>query len=346
MCVCVCVLCASFKKKIHILLPHMVRLVASLPLVKVFTPITLATHNSILESVGETHAQCIMNRVDTHGAVLLTGFAHDDTPARAFSTFVQSLGLMPFVAGDTSAAVRTRVADSVSTANEAPHDAIIPFHHELAQSDVSPTYIAFFCETPAAPHEGRTPLVRSRDVAAALRTDWPRCSDEIDRRRVRYVRTLPFDDDPTSPIGKSWRNAFRTSSRERCTQRLRGQGFSVRWRSDGALTTTTPPYRAFGSDAIGRETFFNSIVAARAGWNDDRNVGADAVVFGDGASLSHECRAMLDFAGAYMTANAVSLPWNKGDVLIVDNRQVLHSRQPFAKESERRILASLWGERR
>lgn len=36
---------------------------------------------------------------------------------------------------------------------------------------------------------------------------------------------------------------------------------------------------------------------------------------------------------------AVAMPWVKGDLLLVDNRTVMHSRRPF--EGPRRILASL-----
>ncbi|CAI0423424.1 unnamed protein product, partial [Linum tenue] len=36
---------------------------------------------------------------------------------------------------------------------------------------------------------------------------------------------------------------------------------------------------------------------------------------------------------------SVAIPWKKGDVLLLDNRAVLHARNPF--DPPRRILASL-----
>lgn len=314
-----------------------------LPLVRVLTPAILGT--SHLRDVGHAHKESIMDLVDTHGAVLLRGAVCGPDPASCFSEFAQSLRLAPFADTSESAAPRANVAPFVWTANEAPASAAIPFHHEMAQASVCPRYIAFFCERPSS-RGGRTPLVRSRDIAAELRRDWPRCADEMDRRRVRYVRTLPCEDDDTSPIGKSWRTAFQTDSREACERTLRARGIKCTWQADGSLTTLSPACRVFGTDAIGRETFFNSIVAAQAGWKDRRNVKTDAVIYADGEPLTMECRALLNHTARRMEASAVRLQWQRGDVIILDNLQVLHAREPFPDEpTPRRVLASLWGER-
>jgi predicted aldo/keto reductase-like oxidoreductase len=46
----------------------------------------------------------------------------------------------------------------------------------------------------------------------------------------------------------------------------------------------------------------------------------------------------------------VIVPWEKGDVMLIDNRAVLHSRQPFTNfedsSKHRRIMASLWSGRK
>lgn len=317
----------------------------SLPLVKLMTPIAVLPNVPILERVGHVHTNWIMDNVDTHGAVLLRNFESETDPASSFSKLMETLSLQPFTDTAESAAPRTPVASHVWTANEAPHDALIPFHHEMAQSANPPRYVAFYCENPPKEGEGRTPIVRSRDVASELRRKWPRCAEELDRRGVRYVRTLPREDDLTSPIGKSWTTSFRTTSKAVCECDLVSKGFKVSWNSDGSLTTMTPSCKVFDCDSIGRETFFNSIVAARTGWNDERNVGSNAVVFGDGSPLSHECRVMLDYAADFMEEEAVRITWKQGDTLILDNRQVLHAREPFRKETKRRVLASLWGTR-
>ena len=87
----------------------------------------------------------------------------------------------------------------------------------------------------------------------------------------------------------------------------------------------------------GKKSWFNSIVAAYTGWSDKRNDGKRAVTFADGEIMNeediHKCAAILD-------ESSVSFTWQQGDVLLIDNRQVLHARKSF--EPPRRILAALF----
>ncbi len=87
----------------------------------------------------------------------------------------------------------------------------------------------------------------------------------------------------------------------------------------------------------GKKSWFNSIVAAYTGWSDKRNDGKRAVTFADGeimdASDIRKCAAILE-------ESSVCFTWEQGDVLLIDNRQVLHARKSF--EPPRRILAVLF----
>ncbi len=49
--------------------------------------------------------------------------------------------------------------------------------------------------------------------------------------------------------------------------------------------------------------------------------------------------AAVRAAGEIMDALAVSVPWHAHDFTLIDNRTVMHSRQPF--EGPRRVLASI-----
>ena len=70
--------------------------------------------------------------------------------------------VIPVAAGD----------DIVFTANEAPPDAAIPFHHELAQSANPPAYIFFFCDEPAEVG-GETALIDSTLVYRYVQDNFP-----------------------------------------------------------------------------------------------------------------------------------------------------------------------------
>jgi hypothetical protein len=277
---------------------------------------------------------------------MVRGFAGDYAHAREFSAFAAALHLKPFLDTGESAAPRTRLAPHVYTANEAPPSASIPFHHEMAQSACPPRFVLFFCQKPSLLGGGRTPLVSSRDVAIHVRTHHKYASDQLVERGVRYVRTLPLETDSTSPIGKSWKVAFDCSSTSEAERIMKQRGFDWSWLSDGSLKTTTPKCSVFGQDHLGRETFFNSIIGARTGWNDRRNRGEQTVVFADDKTPLDKATGLLfEDAATFMHHNAVRREWHRGDILIIDNLQMLHAREPFASK-DRRVLASLWGERR
>jgi len=79
------------------------------------------------------------------------------------------------------------------------------------------------------------------------------------------------------------------------------------------------------------------VVAAYTGWNDSRNNGHLAVVTAeDGQVLDPVAMAA---AVTIMNEISVAFRWQKGDLLLIDNRTAMHSRRSY--EGPRRILASL-----
>lgn len=101
-------------------------------------------------------------------------------------------------------------------------------------------------------------------------------------------------------------------------------------------TDDQPP----GAERTNQKTFFNSVVAAYTGWNDSRNDGSRAVLLGGEESGARLLDAgAMDAAVRAMDEVCVAFPWRAGDILLLDNRTVMHSRRPF--EGQRRILASL-----
>ena len=83
------------------------------------------------------------------------------------------------------------------------------------------------------------------------------------------------------------------------------------------------------------------MVAAYLGWVDSRNDPKKAVQLGDGSPVDHD--AMMAIAD-FMQRERVAFRWHKGDVLLVDNRLTMHSRNPFTPP--RRVLASVARARR
>ena len=139
--------------------------------------------------------------LDNHGAILLRGW--HNTP-EDFSRLMSELFETEHFDMACSAGPRTEVAKGVFTANEAPPQDVIPFHHEMAQCDRPPAYIAFYCEVPAT-SGGATPVIESYRVAHYLRTKYPEPAEKLATVGVRYLRVMPESTDSTSALGKSWK---------------------------------------------------------------------------------------------------------------------------------------------
>ncbi|MEU3301252.1 TauD/TfdA family dioxygenase [Streptomyces sp. NPDC006678] len=58
--------------------------------------------------------------------------------------------------------------------------------------------------------------------------------------------------------------------------------------------------------------------------------------YGDGSPIEDET---VELIGRLYEENAVSVPWQRGDVLIVDNFLATHAREPF--HGDRRILVAM-----
>ncbi|AEE76500.1 syringomycin biosynthesis enzyme-like protein [Arabidopsis thaliana] len=267
------------------------------------------------------------------GAVLFRGFPVNS--ADDFNDVVEAFGFdeLPYVGG---AAPRTSVVGRVFTANESPPDQKIPFHHEMAQVREFPSKLFFYCEIEPK-CGGETPIVLSHVVYERMKDKHPEFVQRLEEHGLLYVRVLGEDDDPSSPIGRGWKSTFLTHDKNLAEQRAVDLGMKLEWTEDGGAKTVMGPIPAIKYDeSRNRKVWFNSMVAAYTGWEDKRNDPRKAVTFGDGkplpADIVHDCLRILE-------EECVAVPWQRGDVLLIDNWAVLHSRRPF--DPPRRVLASL-----
>ncbi|NQU39838.1 MAG: TauD/TfdA family dioxygenase [Lentisphaerae bacterium] len=273
-------------------------------------------------------------KLGQHAAILFRGFPLRD--AEAFDTFLTAFGYESFTYKESlSNAVRVNRTERVFTANEAPADFNIQLHHEMAQTPVYPSKLFFFCQT-AAETGGATPVCRSDDLYDALCRERPEFMATCEKVGLRYTNYMPTVDDPSSGMGRSWQSTFRATTREEAESRLHGFGYDWEWRNDGSLCATTPVLQAVRTLKSGRKSFFNQLIAAFKGWKDGRNDPAKAITFGDGSPMD---AAAVDRAAELADAITVDLPWQAGDICLLDNYAAMHGRRTFT--GTRQILAAL-----
>ncbi|HUG66125.1 MAG TPA: TauD/TfdA family dioxygenase [Pirellulaceae bacterium] len=271
-----------------------------------------------------------------HGAILFRGFPL--VTAQDFDVFIGGFGFPNFAYKDSlSNAVRTNFTERVFSANEAPADVTIYLHHEMAQTPIYPSKLLFFCEH-AAETGGATPLCRSDVLYDQLAKRCPEFLQACEKKGLRYTNVMPALDDPASGMGRSWQSTFRRETREEAESRMRELGYSWEWLEDGCLRATTPRLQAVRQVPSGRKTFFNQLIAAFKGWKDSRNDPSHAITLGDGTPLDRDA---VILAADLAEALTFDIPWQAGDVALIDNYVVMHGRRTFT--GKRKILASLVG---
>lgn len=269
-----------------------------------------------------------------HGAILFRGFPL--TGPEDFDRFIAAFDLPNFPYEDSlSNAVRVIKTPRVFTANEAPPMVTIFLHHEMAQTPIYPSKLFFFCEQPAE-SGGATPLCRSDVLWDRLREECPEFARNCESKGLKYSNVMPSQNDPTSGMGRSWQSTLRASTPEQAEERLRRLGYSWTWLADGCLGVTTPVLPAVRKLADGRTSFFNQLIAAFQGWKDERNDPSRAIAFGDGMPLDRDAVNVATRLGEQLSFN---LPWQRGDVALVDNYVTMHGRRAFT--GTRKVLASL-----
>lgn len=283
--------------------------------------------------IRQSHAM-LDEQAAVHGAVLFRGFPLSTD--QDFDRFIRAFGYPNFRYQDSlSNAVRVNRTERVFTANEAPPDITICLHHEMAQTPVYPSRLFFFCEQPAE-HGGATPLCRSDVLFDRLQQRFPDFIRDCETKGLLYTNVMPAENDPASGMGRSWRSTFAAEVREDAEAKLKSLGYSWEWLADGCLRSTTPVLPAVMEIEPGRKVFFNQLIAAFHGWKDSRNDPARAITLGDGTRLD---AAIMTEVAEMAEELTFDVPWQKGDVALIDNRVVMHGRRTF--QGTRRVLASL-----
>jgi alpha-ketoglutarate-dependent taurine dioxygenase len=280
------------------------------------------------------HRQSLLDQAAEHGVILFRGFPL--ASALDFDRFIAAFGLENFPYEQSlSNAVRVNRTPRVFTANEAPPTVTIFLHHEMAQTPVYPSRLFFFCEK-AAESGGATPVCRSDELWDRLAALKPEFARNCVEKGLKYSNVMPAENDAASGMGRSWQSTLSAPDRQAAEARLTKLGYSWQWLDDGSLRANTPVLAAVRKLRNGRTSFFNQLIAAAKGWKDVRNDPSKAITFGDGTPLDREAVTLATQLGEELSFD---VPWQNGDVALVDNYVAMHGRRTFA--GTRKVLASL-----
>jgi len=288
----------------------------------------------IIENIA-SHKSDIEKKCLDHGAILFRGLPIDN--AEDFDSFVSAFGYtpIPYLGG---AAPRTNIVGGVFTSNEAPPHLTIVFHHELAQNPKYPSRLFFYCNVP--PKEaGETPICLSHIVHERMQQQYPQLVAELARQGVIYTRNLPNGTNTTSSSGRGWQDTWQTTDKAEAERRGKDFGGTCQWLEGDVMKFTSAVLPAIHKDPrTGRTLWFNQVGAVHPeyGWVDNLNDPSKACTLADGTPLDVEA---IKKSIEIMNEIAVAFKWQKGDILMIDNKCALHGRRSFTPP--RQILAWL-----
>jgi alpha-ketoglutarate-dependent taurine dioxygenase len=268
--------------------------------------------------------EAVGRELAAHGAVLFRGFGVES--AQGFEQFIEATSGGALEYGERSSP-RTQVAGNVYTSTDYPPEQSIFLHNEQSYNSTFPLKIYFCCLQPAR-QGGATPIADTRRVFKAIE---PKLRERFVERKYMYVRN--FGDG----FGLAWQTAFQTSSRAAVEQYCRAHDIEFEWKEGDRLRTRQVRPVVARHPGTGDAAWFNHATFFHVSTLEprlrDRLLEEFAeedlpnnTYYGDGSPI--EPSVMQALRHAYVEAK-VSFPWQKGDILALDNVLTAHGRDPF-----------------
>jgi len=281
-----------------------------------------------------TRRDLLEERLSRHGGILFRGFAVGG--AADLERFIRAVSSEALEYRERSSP-RSAVEGKIYTSTDYPAAYSIFLHNENSYQSVWPRKI-FFCCQQAAEEGGETPIADCRRVLERLD---PKVRERFGAKGWMYVRN--FGDG----FGLDWRTVFQTDDRAAVEAHCRKSGIEVEWKAGDRLRTRAVRPALVRHPKTGETLWFNHATFFHVSTLEPavreallREFSPDELptntYYGDGSPIEPDVLASL--RAAY-DAETVRFPWQRGDVLLLDNMLVAHGRAPF--RGERKILVGM-----
>jgi alpha-ketoglutarate-dependent taurine dioxygenase len=281
-----------------------------------------------------SHPEFVETQLERFGGVLFRGF--DIKSADELAKLIQALAGKPLGYHERSSP-RTEVGRNVYTSTDYPARKSINLHNENSYQDNWPLKIFFLCTTPAQ-RGGMTPLADCRRVLARLS---PETRQRFMTKKWMLVRN--FNDG----FGLTWQMVFQTENPVAVERYCRENQIQLEWKDDLRLRTTATRSAIVRHPRTGEQIWFNHVMFFHVSSFETglRNALLQEfgpydlpsnTFFGDGSSIEPD--VMDEIREAY-ERETVMFPWQRGDLLVLDNMLVAHGRTPY--EGPRQILVGM-----
>ncbi|MCX4803087.1 TauD/TfdA family dioxygenase [Streptomyces sp. NPDC058682] len=275
------------------------------------------------------HRTFLRAAVAEHGALLVRGLGlgDADTVARVSRELLDRI-----VVEREGFASRKVLAEGVYSSSEWPAHQPMCMHHELSYAREVPATLLFACL--AAPTSGGVTGVS--DSHAVLEALDPQLVSRFEEEGWLLDRNY------TDTVGVGRRDSFGVDDRAAVAAYCAARGIETTWRSNGDLRTRQRSAAVLEHPVTGRRGWFNQIAFLNE-WTLDPAIreylkfefGDDGLPFntlyGDGLPLTEDEVLAINAVYEQLTLRE---PWQAGDLMIVDNLRMAHSRESFEGQRE------------
>jgi alpha-ketoglutarate-dependent taurine dioxygenase len=300
----------------------------------------------------EQDSNYFKKNIKSYGGILFRGFSlHNEDDFAAALQQLNLGGFLDYIGGDSP---RTKIKEGIYTSTEAPPSYRIPLHNELSFVKHFPKFICFFCQKPS-PVGGATILGDARQIFKSVNKD---VKERFIKKGLKYVSAYYHKSQLMEFINKlqrshkSWIQVFETDSRDEVARKCSENEFELVWNKNEWVQISQVRPASISHHETGDKIWFNQahlydFNPRLLGWW--RYVGAKMfyfrkytklheIYFADGTKIP---RSDMYHIMDVLDANTISFPWQKGDLLVLDNVLAMHGRAAFS--GKRRILTAMCG---
>ena len=283
----------------------------------------------------ENSREDINSQLLKHGGILLRDF--DIRSVSQFNKLAHSFSpnLLDYINRSTP---RTKLGGKVYTATEYPEDRWIPFHNENSYSLSWPQKILFFAVV-VADEGGETAIADSRCVYNKIDKE---IINKFNEKKILYVRNFH------QGVDLSWQEVFQVDNREDVEKYCNENSIHYEWKNGNPDLTTKQVCQSILKHPITNEDIWfnqahlfhissinedsrNELLKSMSNNNLPRNA-----YYGDGSEIEP---SYLDIIRKAYEQERIEFLWKKGDVMILDNVLMAHSRNPF--KGNRKVVVAM-----
>lgn len=270
-----------------------------------------------------------------HKAILFRGF--DVAAGDGFEPFVMASSDAHLLEYRDRSSPRHEVSNRIYTSTDYPADQSIFLHNEGTYWLEWPLKIYFHCVTPAE-RGGETPIADCRRIFERI---GEKIRGRFIEKQVLYIRNY------NDGFGLNWQEVFQTTDKSVVDDYCKANDIQAEWKEGGRLRTRAVRPAVAVCPRSGEMTWFNHatffhVSTLPPGVREpllaefrEEDLPTNTY-YGDGSAI--EPSVLDELRDAY-DQEKISFPWQKGDVLMLENMLVAHGREPYS--GARRVLVAM-----